>query len=604
MLNPSECIYTAITFAPVQGFIEKSRKLRDLYGSSFILSYLARSICEAARERLSDPQTNPEPVVSPALVNVTQGTPNQIVICGDFSEREAREVFDQAWRNIVLTCRQWIEQHPQLSDFGYCWRREWNEWANHAWEFFLAQGESVSAARTALNERKRSRHWIGVNWVGESSTLSGADAVAYPGMGLAHPIRKDYQSWKREVDSFYPVLSQALGRTYVDSIAEFRRLSPKTRQQIGSALGMAIINPAEQLSIPELVKRLITVDAIADTLQLPPSERPRIEVSEQLLAAARKVGEVEGAGEVEEAGGVEEAEEAGAIAIETPATFRDLNRHGENCWTGWFQGDGDCMSRYLKTLTAQQLNAFSRALLEWGQNVLKPAVETDEQGKEFGRLVYAGGDDFMGVFFRSAAQPQLTAHECLQWFYRFPATWAAHRYAREVSVSVGFVWAAPNVPQRDVLQHCRLAERAAKDGGRDRIAQRILFNGGNHLEWICPWWFLQSVLEGYRVGKASPSGNRNGKPGSDAPASWTHLYKDMATLKARHAFRGNQTEVALALFEVYFGRENRATLINHLWDTDNRTGILGNEAERCPNPNRALNNWIISLASVGFHLLN
>jgi len=29
--------YTVITFAPVQGFIEKSRKLRDLYGASQIL---------------------------------------------------------------------------------------------------------------------------------------------------------------------------------------------------------------------------------------------------------------------------------------------------------------------------------------------------------------------------------------------------------------------------------------------------------------------------------------------------------------------------------------------------------------------------------------
>ena len=28
----TDSIYTAITFAPVQGFIEKSRKLRDLYG--------------------------------------------------------------------------------------------------------------------------------------------------------------------------------------------------------------------------------------------------------------------------------------------------------------------------------------------------------------------------------------------------------------------------------------------------------------------------------------------------------------------------------------------------------------------------------------------
>jgi CRISPR-associated protein Cmr2 len=40
--------YTAVSFAPVQGFIEKSRKLRDLFGASLILSYLSQKLAEAA----------------------------------------------------------------------------------------------------------------------------------------------------------------------------------------------------------------------------------------------------------------------------------------------------------------------------------------------------------------------------------------------------------------------------------------------------------------------------------------------------------------------------------------------------------------------------
>ncbi|MEY3826624.1 MAG: CRISPR-associated protein, partial [Cyanobacteriota bacterium] len=31
-ISENESVYTAIGFAPVQGFIEKSRKLRDLFG--------------------------------------------------------------------------------------------------------------------------------------------------------------------------------------------------------------------------------------------------------------------------------------------------------------------------------------------------------------------------------------------------------------------------------------------------------------------------------------------------------------------------------------------------------------------------------------------
>jgi len=36
--------YTAVTFAPVQSFIRSSRKLSDLYGSSLLLSHLARAL--------------------------------------------------------------------------------------------------------------------------------------------------------------------------------------------------------------------------------------------------------------------------------------------------------------------------------------------------------------------------------------------------------------------------------------------------------------------------------------------------------------------------------------------------------------------------------
>jgi CRISPR-associated protein Cmr2 len=113
-------IYTAITFAPVQGFIEKSRKLRDLYGSSFLLSHLAKTICEAAENAKYS-------VVSPALINVTQGTPNQIIIQGDtaFAAADAQKALYDAWKNIVETVRVTIEN--ALPHQPYHWQREWNQ---------------------------------------------------------------------------------------------------------------------------------------------------------------------------------------------------------------------------------------------------------------------------------------------------------------------------------------------------------------------------------------------------------------------------------------------------------------------------------------------
>ncbi|NJL02194.1 MAG: CRISPR-associated protein Cas10 [Spirulinaceae cyanobacterium SM2_1_0] len=551
--------YTAITFAPVQGFIEKSRKLRDLYGSSFILSYLAVAICHAARRAAGVPETNPpdedDPVISPALLNVAQGTPNIILLKGHarFDKSVAQAAFTHAWKELVETCREWIEatlkgEIPYFDDdFSdhpahqrrHKWQHHWEAWENHAWEFFYAQGPSINAARIRLNAQKRSRAWTGINWVGESSSLSGADAIAWPEMATYKP-RDSWSAVKPKVDDFYQKLSQAISE--------------------------AIIAPNERLSIPELTKRLITCPDIAERV---PDEQFSVSVQQEI-----------------------------------PASFRDLNRHDEEAKTGWFRGDGDRMGQYLKEISERAANdaervtalrAVSRALMDWGEISLKPALRKPEaRGQDAantpGRIVYAGGDDFFGIFYRLAPD-KLTARECLQWFYGFPDLWKKH--GEDITASIGFVWAYPNVPQRDVLQHCGEAEQSAKRGGRDRLALRILFNSGNHLEWRCPWWFLQDVLEGYR--------DRRGEKGT--AANWQHFYSDVAMLEARHAFNDQSDEVAIALFDIYFGPENAELLKEHRWGEAGKSGILRDRPYETDTANiHALNAWVINLAKVGFHL--
>ncbi|MDJ1168896.1 type III-B CRISPR-associated protein Cas10/Cmr2 [Roseofilum sp. BLCC_M154] len=554
----TETIYTAITFAPVQGFIEKSRKLRDLYGSSFLLSYLARSICEAARSYYNYlPDKSKDPIVSPALINLTQGTPNQIIIAGDrpFPKNEAKAEFDRAWRAVVRVCRQEIER--LLPNYSYCWSRSWEAWANHAWEFFHGAGEpggTISDVRQKLNEIKRSRDWTGINWVGESSTLSGADAIAWYGME----------------DQMHPKTSKASEIT--EKIRDFYR-------DLSGALGESILDPTEQLSIPELIKRLITLDRVSSKLNINPQDLPSVEI---------------------------------------PLSFVDINRKKENPednrWTGWFQGDGDKIGDYLKAMVDRgeksekdALHDFSQAMMDWGKNFKYTLPEAVQTNKREGRIIYAGGDDFLGVLYRNS-EPTLTASECLNWFYRFPEIWESH--GEKITVSVGFVWAAPGVPQREVLQHCREAEKSAKSNGRDRIALRILFNSGNHLEWVCPWWLLKPIFEGYCD--------------RDGGKSWTHIYNDVAILQSRHAFQG-QHQIAFNLFKLYFTEENKKnknSSVNldkfQLWWNDKETkhtGILGEKDNYYQEGqegqegqlddsavNNALNDWIINLAKVGFHL--
>jgi len=59
-----------------------------------------------------------------------------------------------------------------------------------------------------------------------------------------------------------------------------------------------------------------------------------------------------------------------------------------------------------------------------------------------------------------------------------------------------------------------------------------------------------------------------------AGQNWRHIYNDIATLASRHAFTGNQSDVALALFDIYFPSQGDI-LCQHLWNDEEKTGILG-----------------------------
>ena len=352
--------YTAITFAPVQGFIEKSRKLRDLYGSSYLLSFLAWSVCKAAeRKGLS--------VISPALVNVTQGMPNQIIIDGIFDPDQAKQAFEQAWGCVVHSCREWIEESLE---FKYYWKREWGLWIKYAWEFYGAYGPDIPTARQRLNNQKQSRDWTGINWTGESSTLSGADGIAWPKLGYTNPRNSSYQSQKEEIKTFYTALSERLGEAFID--------------------------PDEELSVPELVKRMVTHETIATKVLTTFQERSRAVISPEeealLLAIAKEL---------------------------NPRTFKDLNRLKKKdrkpdeppepkYWTGWFLGDGDKAGDYLKCHRAPvELSDFSAQMREWG-NAIRDTNQSYLPGQ--GRMIYAGGDDFLGVLYER--DEQLQPDEC------------------------------------------------------------------------------------------------------------------------------------------------------------------------------------------------
>ena len=506
--------YTVITFAPVQGFIERSRKLRDLFGASLILSYLSHNLTQLA-------QQHHLAVISPGSPDLTKGMPNRILIEGDLPPAEIRDTLLAAWRRICRHSRNWIEGEIQRT---YCWDRDWQMWESHAWEVFWGKGDTVSAAMDDLENRKLGRDWTAANWIGESSSLSGTDAIAWYrlGSGSRNPKYLRYSDEKPQIERFYQQLSARLEGKAIDTAPEGK-----------------FLDTSERLSIPELVKRVITRRDLASQLNMPKLE-------ENFSDLVRKP---------------------------------DPDRQTPGQWTGWFMGDGDKVGDHLKNLAqadsgAQAIQQFSQAMRDWGKK-----FETDFP-PDLGRVIYAGGDDFLGVIYNKTAQPSSDPlkRKAVDWLQTLPDLWCQHQ--QPIHLSVGFVWAAHGVPQRDILQHCREAEGRAKQLGRNRITLRVVFNSGQYVQWTCPWDWL-SILQNYR----DREGGKN----------WGHIYNDLAQLKARHAIEPKSPkpnpdyQLALALMQIYFNQDSKELL-------NRREHLTGDTA---PN---ALLNWIDDLITVGWYL--
>ncbi|MFN6537900.1 MAG: Cas10/Cmr2 second palm domain-containing protein [Nostoc sp. EkiNYC01] len=560
--------YTAITFAPVQGFIEKSRKLRDLYGASLILSYLSQKLVEEAKKTTT--------VISPGLPDLQKGMPNRILIKGQFSKSQAEKTLLSAWKRILYECRTWIEE--KLPDYTYYWEREWTNWENHAWEIFWGTGtESTEAkgiivAMENLETRKLSRGWTALNWIGESSSLTGTDGIAFPGLGgeTRNPKFVSYHSEKKEIEDFYAKLAKI------------------TEQESDTPEGK-FIAANEKLSIPELVKRLVTWHEIQQKIEIEPLGKGFKEIERKphiKKAPFWQIYFLKWAIKSRLYSLIKYFSQDGCL----PQTTKKIPGQ----WTGWFMGDGDKVGDYLKDLAAKQngdeeIEKFSHSMRNWG----KDFGEKFNLREKLGRVVYAGGDDFLGIIYSKNPAEPISPFKAFEWLMTLNNKWKEHK--QPLTVSVGFVWVAGSVPQRDVLQHCREAEKLAKSLGRDRVTIRIVFNSGQYVQWTCPWDYLE-ILKKYRDrdGKTFAEWECKGRKQEDFP-NWTHVYSDLAQLKSRHAINLNKKQtnvderIALELFNIYFDRQKE---------------YLENQQERIvgKSDNLELMKWIDGLIHIGWHL--
>jgi CRISPR-associated protein Cmr2 len=505
--------YTAVTFAPVQSFIRASRKLRDLYGSSLLLSHLARALADDATARGLT-------VISPASVSSSRGVPNVLVIAGDYRKGLAREALLGCWRQVLEGCRTWLESQFPLEE-QYDWISSWKACAAHTWELFHGQGITIEKARQALAVNKQQRDWEVPNWTGESSTLSSAEAVVWPRMGAVVDPR-----------DLPAGLIQQEARAFLKMLRDHKHL------------GEAFAGENEEISLTELVKRLVTYPAVIGKALANGSDSDQ--QIRQLIPSRF------------------DPTSTTAVAAASPESVV------------WFMADGDGIGEHLMNLKKQSLkdadpdsidadenaaaeakalSSFSAAMRNWAAGLY---TSIPDAFPKQATVVYAGGDDLFGALHESEPGNQdLHTTQLWQWLKVFPGIWEGCGQ-EGLTVSMGVVWADAQVPQREALQHARDAEASAKARGKNRFALRLLYASGNHLEWTCPWDWLAPILQHYtdREGRSLHPANSRRK--DDRDPSWRHLAEDLQWLQSRQAIASTSSQheamerTARALWHAYF----------------------------------------------------
>jgi CRISPR-associated protein Cmr2 len=253
-------------------------------------------------------------VISPGLLTVKEGMPNRILLMGDraLNRDDVKNALLREWGKILDRCRLWVEHRlerdydwSQKEDDRNIQKGEWERWKSYAWEVFWGYGTTVKDAMEDLETRKLKRDWTAINWVGESSSLSGTDAIVWHGLGQKSDRPWEWSCHKEAVDQFYQDLAQAL----------------ETESTEDNLLGK-FLSPSERLSIPELVKRLVT----------------RYEDIGQHLG-----------------------KEFYFDSLSEMVRMPEPGQHGH--WTGWFMGDGDSVGNKLKDLANDSNNI--QALKDW-----------------------------------------------------------------------------------------------------------------------------------------------------------------------------------------------------------------------------------------------
>ncbi|MFN0239179.1 type III-B CRISPR-associated protein Cas10/Cmr2 [Hydrogenobacter sp. Uz 6-8] len=504
------------TFSPVQSFISQSRKLSDLFSSSFILSYLTeRLVKEIESQKLGEVIY---PVYDESLRDTDlAGYPNRLVVKTekDLCDR-LKELFERVWEELCehavfalgLSGRERLqfEKHTggYFQSFCYCMdyigREGWlermglNEVADaedygytyDLLERYLGALKSFRPYEGKVDEETfENKYPDGCTLCGERPAL----ALDWDELGK----RKRFMLGKGE-KLCGVCLTKRFAMEYFEGQNRLKRKSfPSTKDLAWARLRCELMrdsNAGRYLEYIRAVEQAVCLiqgkmdcsikDINADWLD-----------PEDVLKMKKEAQEQE--------------EELYGELLTALENLYDPHRGGyrkpDNSYFGILMADGDDMGVWLglsqdkrgKKLSEEFHRNFSRRLSEYAREVYSLARENSP----FVELVYAGGDDVLAVGYPTSL---LSFAKCIRDMF------SEVMGSEEATISAGFVIGHENENLRFLLEEVRNAEKEAKKAGKNRICISVVPRNSQPVRLVLQWNHLglfERIVNYFREGLLS-----------------------------------------------------------------------------------------------------
>lgn len=543
------------SMGPVQDFVARSRRTRDLLCSSFLLSYLSgHAMMRVIQQQgtILFPVVQEQGKVTDELLDAIQheregyhqavgpwvgSIPNrfQASIPDDFDPQVCVQAVEDAWKKIADVI--WRQVIAPVASLGDQTAQIWERQTTHFWEMQWV----IGAEPDLLRRRKYWRDFVPTVEPGDKCMLFPhlQELSGYVGSGRNASARRKQQAFwsalcKRTVETPEQHSLDLGERERLSAIGLIKRFLPNyAKEAIGWGMpDEARFFPSTQVlaSLPwrkkvfcqaeykareyaKEARKHFSLSASAKRFfDGKDQQHPWVLMNHQAMDELR----LEGVPTLQKL----YADLCHAVAAEPEPTYALLLMDGDQLGD-WLQVSG-------------QSSRISQALSGFTQSVHQVV------SKHLGVLIYAGGDDVFALFpYHTVLAAAVELRDTYQQAFR--------EYAPELeatTLSASLVFANQKTPFQQLIPyaHHQLDQVAKERHGRNSLAVSLYNQSGEILHWAAPW--EKVVCEGEQMTQLE-------KLASSLPLSQSFLYQCKVELEPLSAILPNEelSQVAMGEWE-------------------------------------------------------